>query len=265
MSFSGLLCLRSLPPSEHQPQSNTCKGCNSHLLFIKPRSSEVLGGSESRFIVGIPDGDREPETFITQTETAYGKATSLSYRDPKDRYQKVVIKQDGDFQNIRFDNHPQPYWGVQDPDSVCEQPLRMIQHYRKRTCVWQLQVLQQRQQGNHEWEEFQGKLDWDHKVGNCRHVSFTWAPTQFWFKRTENPSCVRSRRSTSPKVTELATQCRRTSALRPSSLPNAWIMRFPPAKRQLLLSLPPLPWWPPEAPLLWLLQEQPEAVPDRVE
>ncbi|KAJ3397245.1 hypothetical protein HDU92_000125 [Lobulomyces angularis] len=67
--------------------------------------------SESRFII-CPRTDKN--IFITQKTIQNYAATQFSSRDPKNGYQKIVIKRLNGYSCLRFDHHPQPYLGILD-------------------------------------------------------------------------------------------------------------------------------------------------------
>ena len=67
-----------------------------------------MGGSESRFVMSPAIDHRD--RFIYSSD--HNSTTPLSFGNynVNDRFQKFVIKADGERFNLRFDNHPQPYW-----------------------------------------------------------------------------------------------------------------------------------------------------------
>mmetsp|Transcript_39503 Transcript_39503/g.61601 ORF Transcript_39503/g.61601 Transcript_39503/m.61601 type:complete len:342 (-) Transcript_39503:1310-2335(-) len=125
-------------------------------------------GSESRFLIS-PAG--HPEVgCLSQMRKSYGSNVVFDRRDASNRYQKVVLRRDGDsgYFNLRYDAWGQPYMGIQDGQ------LKMVR-YNAQKCRFRLVVLAKRSISPimGPWHKnFDGNLDWDAMKGSSLKIAF---------------------------------------------------------------------------------------------
>lgn len=102
----------------------------------------------------------------------------LGARNVHDRYQKVVLKQDGNAVNIRFDNHPQPYvCATRTPGTSTEWVVTKEKwsgtDFTNDQYRWKVVVLAKRITKGGKWEQkSKYPLDWDHMKHHSLKVVF---------------------------------------------------------------------------------------------
>ena len=88
--------------------------------------------------------------------------TLTPQNDPRDRLAKVLFKRDGNYVNIRFDRHPQPYIGV----GVDQHSVVYKESYDM-NCKWAVMAIAIRQVGTEKWNSIDRslQLDWEYTKG----------------------------------------------------------------------------------------------------
>ena len=128
---------------------------HNNLTFLRN-----MGGSESRFLISPYEREGEQNLYWhAPTNLRSDEPIRLTKNTgPEDRLAKVLLKKDGGYTNIRFDQHPQPYVAL-----GADQETVVFQDTYEDSCKWYVLTIGIREQGATTWSPVERSmtLAWD--------------------------------------------------------------------------------------------------------